>query len=295
MNQKKPFVSHTEYKGRIWSRYHLCWCSCPASPCLTGHPVTWMSREYLCIPAIPVLMSCHTAMLSQYSGSKATFHISFSGMSFSRWTSLSAKSLCVLFFLTTFVFLLFLSYEGTHGLSTVFLDLFLAAKNPPVNASGIVNIIINGDDLHPYRLYSYSSSDSSSSTIAAAAPDTADTTATTVAMSTTKSKQIRKIHNPVSVIFLSISMCTLQMVSLSDFSCTCCTPTHPIFFLPIINNSIAQNCLVYQWHRQRFLIKNETTCLAVSFFIVQQFFTNFWTDLLPLYTTKCNTLYDMFW
>lgn len=192
-------------------------------------------------------------------------------------------------------FLLFLSYEGTHGLSTVFLDLFLAAKTPPVNASGIVNIIINGDDLHPYRLYSYSSSDSSSSTIAAAAPDTADTTATTVAMSTTKSKQIRKIHNPVSVIFLSISMCTLQMVSLSDFSCTCCTPTHPIFFLPIINNSIAQNCLVYQWHRQRFLIKNETTCLAVSFFIVQQFFTNFWTDLLTLYTTKCDTLYDMFW
>lgn len=178
----------------------------------------------------------------------------------------------------------------------IFLDCWLRQnpvhKKAPVSYTPIQNW---QEAFLLYLLYSYSSSDSSSSTIAAVAPDTADTTATTVAMSTTKSKQIRKIHNPVSVIFLSISMCTLQMVSLSDFSCTCCTPTHPIFFLPIINNSIAQNCPVYQWHRQRFLIKNETTCLAVSFFIVQQFFTNFWTDLLTLYTTKCNTLYDMFW
>lgn len=159
---------------------------------------------------------------------------------------LCKEFMCTLLSHNLCFFAVFIIRGDAWFVNCFFLDLFLAAKNPPVNASGIVNIIINGDDLHPYRLYSYSSSDSSSSTIAAAAPDTADTTATTVAMSTTKSKQIRKIHNPVSVIFLSISMCTLQMVSLSDFSCTCCTPTHPIFFLSIINNSIAQNCLVYQ-------------------------------------------------
>ena len=103
MNEKNPLYPVWNTKGEYDRGTTFIGSQSPVND-LTGHPVTWMSRECLCISAVSALISCHTAMLSRHSGSKATFHISFSGMSFSRWTSLSAKSLCVLLFLTTFVF-----------------------------------------------------------------------------------------------------------------------------------------------------------------------------------------------
>lgn len=84
MNQKSPLYPIRNTKGEYDRGTTFVGACVQPVPYLTGHPVTWMSREYLCISAMPVLISCHTAMLSQYSGSKATFHISFSGMSFSR-------------------------------------------------------------------------------------------------------------------------------------------------------------------------------------------------------------------
>lgn len=108
MNEKNPSYSIRNTKGEYDRGTTFIGSQSPVND-LTGHPVTWMSRECLCKSA---LMSCHTAMLSRHSGSKATFHISFSGMSFSRWTSLSAKSLCVLLFLITFVFYCFYHTRG---------------------------------------------------------------------------------------------------------------------------------------------------------------------------------------
>ena len=111
INEKNPLYPVWNTKGEYDRGTTFIGSQSPVND-LTGHPVTWMSRECLCISAVSALISCHTAMLSRHSGSKATFHISFSGMSFSRWTSLSAKSLCVLLFLTTFVFYCFYHTRG---------------------------------------------------------------------------------------------------------------------------------------------------------------------------------------
>ena len=123
----------------------------------------------------------------------------------------------------------------------IFLDCWLRQnpvhKKAPVSYTPIQNW---QEAFLLYLLYSYSSSDSSSSTIAAVAPDLNKSEKSIILSLSYSSPFLCVFYKDPACPFLSAPM----YPNTSD----------PLFLL-IIDNSIAHNRLIYQWHCQRFSSK----------------------------------------